>query len=444
MGAAAAPGAAARPGATARPGPAAGTPFAGTSNKPTADAGLARARAAREALDRRLATLESRGAGVWGGRDFATARQRAAEAVGALDAGSARIAEERLAEGARLLGSVEGRAGVALANQLAAGQRALDAGQSAAALQAFESARRIDPGSRRASEGLRRARSLDRVLPLLAEGENAESQQDHGRAVQAYSQALTIDPSDAKAKAGLERARAALGSDNYAKALGQGYAALGQDHIEEARAAFDRARSLRLDGPEAAAGLARVGAALRARGFEGARARAADLEAQERWSDALQEYEGALAIDPSLQFAQAGKARAAARNELGSKLQGLLDRPERLAAPSVRAEALALLDRARSASPSGPVIRSQIARLEILLPEFDKPVRVALESDNATRVMIQRVGEFGPFTRRELELKPGKYTIVGTRAGYRDVRHDVTVAPGQEVQTISVRCLEPI
>ena len=68
----------------------------------------------------------------------------------------------------------------------------------------------------------------------------------------------------------------------------------------------------------------------------------------------------------------------------------------------------------------------------------------AAELENATRVTIQRVGEFGPFTRRELDLKPGRYTIVGSRAGYRDVRHDFTVAPGQEVQTISGRCLGPL
>jgi len=91
------------------------------------------------------------------------------------------------------------------------------------------------------------------------------------------------------------------------------------------------------------------------------------------------------------------------------------------------------------------VLRSQIARAQILLPQFDKPVRLALVSDNATQVAIQRVGEFGSFSRREIELKPGKYTVVGTRAGYRDVRRDVTIAPGNnEVQTISVSCVEPI
>ena len=71
-------------------------------------------------------------------------------------------------------------------------------------------------------------------------------------------------------------------------------------------------------------------------------------------------------------------------------------------------------------------------------------VQISLVSDNATQVAIQRVGSFGTFSRREIALKPGKYTVVGTRDGFRDVRRDVTVAPGQDVQTISVSCVEPI
>jgi hypothetical protein len=132
---------------------------------------------------------------------------------------------------------------------------------------------------------------------------------------------------------------------------------------------------------------------------------------------------------------------------LASALQALIDEPERLAAQSVRSEADALIQRAHAVPNAGPVLRSQVARLEILLPEFDKPVRLALVSDNATQVAIQRVGDFGAFSRREIELKPGKYTVLGRREGFRDVRRDVTIAPGtgaDQVQTISVSCVEPI
>jgi serine/threonine protein kinase len=418
----------------------------------------AKLQAAREKFDRRLTALETRGAGVWGGPEFGMAKTRAAESVGARDAGSTQMAQERLADASQLLDQVESKAPQALAAQLAAGQKALAAGQEELANQAFDLAKRIDPNDKRIVEGQRHTRNLNGVLPLLADGQNAESAQNYSRAAQDYSQALSIDPGNDKARAGLARANAAFGDDSYAKAVGSGFAALGAGRLEDARGAFEKARALRPNGAEAADGLRRVGSALSAKGFSSLRQRAAGLEAQERWDEAVQAYDSALQADPSLAFAQEGKDRAAARAELNASMQALIDRPERLSSPSVRDQARALLDTANQQSPSGPVLRSQIARLGLLLPDYDgavksgsvrtdlmdKPVRLSLVSDNATAVAIPSIGQFGTFAKRDIQLKPGRYTVIGTRDGFRDVRRDITIAPGQESQTVSVSCSDPI
>jgi len=417
-------------------GPSAGAPAATTAEASADTTAQATLQAARENFDRRLAALEARGAGVWGGADFAAAKTRAAESVGAHDAGNMQIAQQRLDEAALHLDQVERLASQALAAQLEAGEKALAAGRQELATQAFELARRIDPSDQRAADGQRRALHLSGVLPLLADAQNAASSHDFSRETQDYSKALELDPRNATAKSGLARARAAFGDDNYAKAVGAGFAALGAGRVGDARAAFEKARTYRPNGAEAAEGLRRVDAALTARGFVAIRQHAAALEAQERWDEAMQAYDSALKSDPSLVFAQQGKLRATGRAELGRSLQALLDRPERLAAQ--------LLQAAKAQLPSGPVLRSQTARLELLLPEFDKPVRLSLVSDNATQVAIRSIGSFGSFARREIELKPGKYTLIGTRTGYRDVRRDITIAPGQENQTISISCSEPI
>jgi tetratricopeptide (TPR) repeat protein len=401
-------------------------------------------RTTRQAFDTRLASLENRAAGVWGGRDFADAKMLSAESVGARDAGDIRLAQSRLDDASKLLEKVERKLPQALAAQLDAGEKALASGQKELAAQAFDLAKRIDPSDRRVASGQSRVRSLSGVLPLLADAENAERARNYARAAQDYSQALSLDANNANAKAGLARANAAFGDDNYAKSVGAGFAALGAGRLDEAHDSFEKARTYKPNGPEAAEGLRRVGAVLTARGFATIRQHAGSLEAQERWDEAVEEYDGALKSDPSLSFAQQGKARAGARADLNGRLQALLDRPERLESLAVRQEAKTLLDLARAQDSSGPVLRSQIARLEILLPDFDKPVRLSLVSDNATQVAIPSIGAFGTFARREIELKPGKYTVIGTRNGYRDVRHDITVAPGQNTQTVSITCSEPI
>ncbi|HEX4387442.1 MAG TPA: protein kinase [Steroidobacteraceae bacterium] len=399
--------------------------------------------ALRAAFEQRLTALEARGAGIWGGADFAAAKARAAEAQAAREAGNAALGAQRLAEAGRLLDTVQAGAPAALASELAAGDRALAAGQQELAAQSYDLAARIDPQDARARAGQARARELTGVLPLLADAQNAAGSGNYARAIEDYTQALKIDPQNADARAGLAKTNAAYGDDAYAKAAGAGFAALGAGRLDEARAAFQRAAALRPNGAEAADGLKRVDAARRTRGFDSLRTRAADLEADERWDEALAAYNTALRQDPSLEFAQEGKERAAARAELNDELQALIDRPDRLGSPDVRAQASKLLQSAEQQPSPGPVLRLQIARVAALLPEFEKPVHVSLVSDSLTQVAIPSIGSFGSFSRRDVELKPGRYTVIGTRDGYRDVRRDITVSPGQ-TQTISVSCYEPI
>src|SRR5262249_50730499 len=129
---------------------------------------------------------------------------------------------------------------------------------------------------------------------------------------------------------------------------------------------------------------------------------------------------------------------------LEDSLQALIDRPDRLSSPDVRAEALSLLRTAQELPSHGPSLRVQVARLSAMLPEYDKPVHLSRLSDSITQVAIPSVGTFGSFSQRDIELKPGHYTVIGTREGYRDVRRDITVSPGEKNQTVNVSCYERI
>jgi hypothetical protein len=90
------------------------------------------------------------------------------------------------------------------------------------------------------------------------------------------------------------------------------------------------------------------------------------------------------------------------------------------------------------------VLKNQIAKLDDWLVRADQPVQVAFESDNATHVTIYKVGELGVFAQRSLELRPGSYTVVGTRPGYRDVRRQINVTPGAPLDPIVIRCEDRI
>jgi len=395
-------------------------------------------------LSKRLLELDSHAAAQWGGTDFAAARKSLDEIGGMLERRKYEGAPAPLAELEKSLAAIEARLPEALTAQITEGKRALTAGEFENARQAFDTALKIDPQNQEATEWLGKVAAASGVLPTLADAENAEAAKDLPRAQTLFADVLKRNPGNVAATEGLARVKHAATENQFNAEMGAGLAALNGGRLAEARTHLERASQLRPDSAEVRAALQRVADTGSGRSTAELADRASRLASEERWTEALAIYDEALTRDPSLQFAQAGRAAVAPRAELGKRLQVLIERPERLGADEVRVAAERLLARARALPSQGPVIRSQISRLELLLPTFNQPVVLALESDNATEVAIQRVGLFGAFDRREVTLKPGKYTVTGKRSGFRDVRREITVSPGQGGQTIVIRCLEPI
>jgi hypothetical protein len=69
---------------------------------------------------------------------------------------------------------------------------------------------------------------------------------------------------------------------------------------------------------------------------------------------------------------------------------------------------------------------------------------VALTSDNSTEVSVTQLGRLGVFRLREVELPPGRYTVIGRRDGFRDVRLELDIAAGQQGAALAVQCTERI
>jgi hypothetical protein len=149
-------------------------------------------------------------------------------------------------------------------------------------------------------------------------------------------------------------------------------------------------------------------------------------------------------VDANLLAAQQGVERAEPRAMLDAELAAYLARPERLFSSEVRGAAKSVLQQARSIPSPGPLLTRQVSEVSALLAAAETPVRVAFASDNQTEVTIYRIGKLGTFERKDMELMPGKYTVVGTRAGFRDVRRELMILPGQPAPSLEIRCEEQI
>ena len=392
----------------------------------------------------RLDALVARAAGEWGGEPFARARPTFDSAAQKFAARDYEPALEELKRVAADLTTTEKAAEAALRTALEAGRAALEGGAAADAERQFALALKLKPGHAQATRGLERANSLDEVRRLLADATRLEGEGRSAEAAALYRKALALDRDATAAGHGLARIESAQAGSAFAAAMSQGLGALTAGNLDEARAAFDRAGRIRPGAPEVQDGLAQVARAQGDAGIAAHLATAERAEREERWQAALEAYRQALAIDSNLLAAQQGAERAEPRAAIEAQLNGYAARPERLFSTEVRAAARSTLERARSINPAGPVLRRQIDKVAALVESAEVPIAIALTSDNQTDVTIYRIGRIGMFDRKDMELLPGRYTIVGTRSGFRDVRREVTVLPGQTPPPVAIRCEDPI
>jgi hypothetical protein len=398
----------------------------------------------RAAVADRLQKITARAAEQWAGEDFRSAKDELAAGDKDYEAREYASAKEHFAALEPLLGSMEKRAGTVLAEQLKAGAKALDEGRSADARAAFELAGKIDVGNKVAAQGLKRAGTLDQVLALLTTAEQSEKQGNMTAAMENFRKALALDAEMSRARDGLARIESRLAGDAFASAMARGYGALAAADYSKAREAFEAARKIRPNAPEIPQALRQIEQEQRTRVISAKLQNAQELEQQEKWAEALKEYRAVLELDSTIAGGNDGVARTSPRASLNEQLELYLTQPERLFSQPVRAAARETLAKASSVSQPGPVLQRQIATLNQWLARADKPVPVALQSDNVTQVTIYRVGALGAFDQRSLELVPGSYTVVGTRPGYRDVRREIQVTPGTALEPVVIRCEDRI
>jgi len=392
----------------------------------------------------RLERLRYRAVDRWGGQPYLDAVDMYAQGDEAYLSRNYALAGERYREALLLLEPLFDRTDEVFAETLAAAKEAFAAANPSEAVRLFDLAVAITPGHREATAGLARALNLETVLNLTAQGERFEKDIELDAAKLAFEKALGLDALWEPAAAGLERVRIAIKQMSFDLRMTEGLDALVVGDFASARAAFNAAGVLDPTSRQPADGLLQVDQGIRLANIRRLEQEARSLDEDEQWEASVAVYKEILGIDTDLQFAKERLKNATSRTALHNRLQALIDDPDTLSDQvNVQNATRLLLDVAR-VTPMGPRLEDQKIELSRLLKRAATPLKVQLISDNATNVAIFKVGQFGTFSARELELRPGVYVAVGNRAGYRDVRLEFRVAPEIEMKPIVIQCEEQI
>lgn len=308
----------------------------------------------------------------------------------------------------------------------------------------FELALMMKPEDSRAQTGLQRSGTLDQVLELITEGNNLQQNNELEDARSRYQQALTLDQFAEEAARQIRNVNAKILDRDFNRHMSEGYTQLQSNNLQGAQTSFQRALKLKPNASEARSGLQQTETRITNTNINTFMLTARTLEKQEKWTEALAEYDKALALDSNLAEAQQGKQYTANRAELDSRLEKIIAEPARLANKAVYEETRLVYQQLSTMAAPDPRLALQLDTLKNLLELAIIPVQVVFQSDNQTEVVIYRVGTLGKFEQKDMTLFPGNYVAVGTRQGYRDVRVEFTVATNTPAQIIQVSAVERI
>ena len=395
-------------------------------------------------LDLQVRLEDERNARVWGAPELDAAKDRAL-------AGDALFRDEDYAAAGReyaaavaalraLLVDADRRFEAALED----GAAALAALDEDGAAEAFERAARIRPGDRRVTEGKARAARVPELATLVLDADRAALRGDHDQAQKLLEDARAVDPATPGLDARFREVAAARSEARRKQLLSAAFGALERGDFDAARREFDRVLAQHPADAAAQAGLQETEQQRVVATIDSLRETAAAQAEAEDWPGALASYDQALAIDSSLRFAREGRARLRTRMALARAMDRVIDDPPLLSSNEEFAAAQDLLARARAAAEAEPSAKltDRVEQLRAVLEWAATPVPLVLTSDGATDIVIHKVRAMGAFARVELALRPGRYVIVGSRDGCRDVRKEITLAA--DMGPVDIRCTERI
>jgi tetratricopeptide (TPR) repeat protein len=299
----------------------------------------------------------------------------------------------------------------------------------------------IDPAdpAKRARER-ENATRLEAANRLIGSGKGHEKNNRLAFALADYQKALEFDPESRTAENALNRVKEQIATRQFQKLMSDGLTAYHNDKYQDAREKLLKANSLRPDSREVQEALVQVDEAIRLDTIGTLHRKASSAEQAEDWEQAFKSYLAVLKIDPNISFALLGKERSLEHIRITKRISFFLNKPEAMESKQQLQNAVQVIEAAETLQIKGTRLNARLGELKLLVDTYRTPLEVTIDSDNLTKVSIYKVGRLGQFTSRKLTLKPGRYTVVGSRDGYKDVRRNITVKPAQKAMRITVIC----
>jgi len=318
----------------------------------------------------------------------------------------------------------------------------------------FIKAQAIEQHNKIILKGLYRIEHRDEVINLYRLAIENDENNDLESAIIHLNKALLIDPDYKKAKEKLVEVEQKKNQQDFNNAISQILEDLENNNLQEAQKGYKIARSLSPSDPVVNDIKIRIEKKIKSLAISKLQRKAANQERKEKWTAALTSFREILKYDPDTSSAIMSEQRIKLYIKLNKLLEQISSKPERLQNENVlksSKKTLAYIDSELTQKQTilyplvkTPILEKKINATKIVLKEASVEIPVTIKSDNETDIIIYKVKKFGKLIEKTILLRPGRYTIVGSRMDYRDYRKILQIKASDRKVIIDVRCREKI
>lgn len=402
------------------------------------------AQAALETLLEQQNTLEEMSVELWADAEFKQATELAVAGDSSYRKRQFKQAADEYTQANTILNAITEGKEQLLQKVIKEGNQALMLGQKEKAIEAFTLVSRIDPTSTAASNGLKRADTIEQILPILQQANNQQQDQQLQKAISSYERVLAIDPLASEASSAIATIKSKQREQEFSRLMTRGLAAIDAGKATTARDYFNKAAKIKPSDPGVKDGLRQSAQMLGGARIKGYLNEAASYESQENWSKVIEVLDNALAKEGQLSGFTERRDEATRRLQLDQRLDNIIKQPELLSDDNAYKAAQEIQQQAQAVRNRGAKLNQQIAQVQQLLSSALIPINIVIESDNLTDVNVFKVARLGKISSKSLTLKPGKYVITGARNGFRDVREEIIIKASDEGKRIRIACTQAI
>ena len=322
------------------------------------------------------------------------------------------------------------------------------------ARQTLEKARVIDPQDKKINELMQRITQRPQVLELEEQAVRYEQDDNKQGALEAYIKITELDKQYTEAQTKITQLTRQIKDEQFKKTIGQLIVALDKNNLKKAQLLFSQAQSIYPQDPVLAELQQRLKQQKKSAVVTKNLKQAEYYQNNEQWNKALKAYNTVLKTDPNSSHALLNIERVKKYIKINQSLDRIIQSPDRLQEDKVLDNSRAILTSVKDQLKHKnsllyplsrtPLLKQKLIKTENIIQSASKIINVQLISDNKTDVVIYKVGKFGRFENREIKLRPGLYTIVGSRDGFKDYRKKIRITPDNNNVSIVIVSKEQI